>query len=119
MPKRTKLVSEVFNYILLIKADNRITKIGFLFYVMVDRCILLTIFGMFCRIIDRVLLKIVGQLASSVEYKPRSHRNSKENLGEEGYFYDYNISAKCLLHIFCYCDFMWSVLQVRLRNWQE
>ena len=75
---------------------------------------LLTIIGMFCRIIDRVLLKIVGQLASSVEYKPRSHRNSKENLGEEDYFYDYNISAKCLLHIFCYCDFMWSVLQVRL-----
>ena len=80
---------------------------------------LLTIIGMFCRIIDKVLLKIVGQLASSVEYKPRSHRNSKENLGEEGYFYDYNIRAKCLLHIFCYCSFMWSVLQVRLRNWQE
>ena len=75
--------------------------------------------GMFCRIIDKVLLKIVGQLASSVEYKPRLYRNSKENLGEEDYFYDYNISAKCLLHIFCYCSFMWSVLQVRLRNWQE
>ena len=26
---------------------------------------------------------MVGQLASSVEYKPRSHRNSFENLGEE------------------------------------
>ena len=46
-------------------------------------CILLTIIVGFCRIVDRVLLKIVGQLASSVEYKPRSHRNSKENLGEE------------------------------------
>ena len=85
----------------------------------IHACILLTIIGMFCRIIDKVLLKIVGQLASSVEYKPRSHRNSKENLGEEGYFYDYNIRAKCLLYIFCYCSFMWSVLQVRLRNWQK
>ena len=80
----------------------------------IHACILLTIIGMFCRIVDRVLLKIVGQLASSVEYKPRSYRNSKENLGEEGYFYDYNIRAKCLLHIFCYCSFMWSILQVRL-----
>ena len=85
----------------------------------IHACILLTIIGMFCRIIDKVLLKIVGQLASSMEYKPCSYRNSKENLGEEDYFYDYNISAKCLLHIFCYCSFMWSVLQVRLRNWQE
>ena len=85
----------------------------------IHTCILLTIIVGFCRIVDRVLLKIVGQLASSVEYKPRSHRNSKENLGEEGYFYDYNIRAKCLLHIFCYCSFMWSVLQIRLRNWQE
>ena len=76
----------------------------------IHACILLTIIGMFCRIIDKVLLKIVGQLASSVEYKPRLYRNSKENLGEEGYFYDYNIRAKCLLHIFCYCSFMWSVL---------
>ena len=60
----------------------------------IHACILLTIIVGFCRIVDRVLLKIVGQLASSVEYKPRSHRNSKENLGEEGYFYDYNIRAK-------------------------
>ena len=58
----------------------------------------------------KVLLKIVGQLASSVEYKPRLYKNSKQNLGEDGYFYDYNIRAKCLLHIFCYCSFMWSIL---------
>lgn len=30
-----------------------------------------------------VLPKMGGRLASSVEYKPRSYRNSKENLGEE------------------------------------
>ena len=34
----------------------------------IHTCILLTIIVGFCRIVDRVLLKIVGQLASSVEY---------------------------------------------------
>ena len=70
----------IFGASFTLKADDRITKIRY-FLGVVDRCILLTIIVGFCRIVDRVLLKIVGQLASSVEYKPRLYRNSKENLG--------------------------------------
>lgn len=43
---------------------------------------------------------MVGQLASSVEYKPRSHRNSFENLGGGGLAFMITISLENAYYIF-------------------